>query len=315
MAGLLAMASALTVVGVEMVLRTRGAGHSHSHGESWAPISTSDDLGIYSAKHNGSTEVNGYRNENSNDSYRPHNIIALANFDEASQRLVDGGSSVAESSPQENGQTISKKDIEAHDDRDSDMDLDLEEFDPSSNLNPALTQEPPLSTLTSHAERKKLMLQCIMLEAGILFHSIFIGMAISVATGTAFVVFLTAIAFHQCFEGIALGSRIANIHFPRSSLQPWLMVLAYGMTTPIGQAVGLIVHNLYDPQSKTGLLMVGIMNAISAGLLLFAGLVQLLAEDFLTDKSYKILTGRRRVHAFAAVCGGAALMALVGAWA
>jgi zinc transporter 1/2/3 len=61
--------------------------------------------------------------------------------------------------------------------------------------------------------------------------------------------------------------------------------------------------------------MVGIMNSISSGLLLFAGLVQLLAEDFLADKSYTILQGKKRVHAYMAVLGGALLMALVGAWA
>jgi zinc transporter 1/2/3 len=93
------------------------------------------------------------------------------------------------------------------------------------------------------------------------------------------------------------------------------MVLAYGTTTPIGQAIGLVVHNLYDPQSAAGLLMVGFMNGISSGLLLFAGLVQLLAEDFLSDKSYVALKGKKRVEAFAAVIAGATLMALVGAWA
>lgn len=93
------------------------------------------------------------------------------------------------------------------------------------------------------------------------------------------------------------------------------MVLAYGCTTPIGQAIGLGVHTLYDPMSETGLLMVGVMNGISSGLLLFAGLVQLLAEDFLADKSYEVLKGRRRWKAYGSVIGGAFLMALVGAWA
>ena len=61
--------------------------------------------------------------------------------------------------------------------------------------------------------------------------------------------------------------------------------------------------------------MVGIMNAISSGLLLFAGLVELLAEDFLSDKSYAVLQGRRRLEACGAVAAGGLLMALVGAWA
>lgn len=61
--------------------------------------------------------------------------------------------------------------------------------------------------------------------------------------------------------------------------------------------------------------MVGITNAVSSGLLLFAGLVELLAEDFLSEASYEELRGRRRLEAWGAVVGGGALMAVVGAWA
>ncbi|PWY72543.1 Zinc/iron permease [Aspergillus sclerotioniger CBS 115572] len=171
---------------------------------------------------------------------------------------------------------------------------------------------------SSRQNPQRLLLQCLLLEAGILFHSIFIGMALSVATGTPFIVLLVAICFHQTFEGFALGSRIASLIpdlFPPSSFRPWLMALAYGTTTPIGQAMGLLLHNLYDPTSTTGLLMVGITNAISSGLLLFAGLVELLAEDFLSETSYATLRGQRRIEACMAVAGGALLMAFVGAFA
>ncbi|KAF8424510.1 Zinc/iron permease [Tirmania nivea] len=170
--------------------------------------------------------------------------------------------------------------------------------------------------LTDAQQQQKNLLQVVLLEAGILFHSIFIGMALSVATGSNFIVLLIAISFHQTFEGLALGSRIAALRtFPPGSLRPWLMALAYGTTTPFGQAIGLATRNLYDPQSQTGLLMVGVMNAISSGLLLFAGLVELLAEDFLSDESYVVLRGKRRVQAGLAVVAGAAGMAAVGAWA
>ncbi|RAL01505.1 putative ZIP family zinc transporter [Aspergillus ibericus CBS 121593] len=171
---------------------------------------------------------------------------------------------------------------------------------------------------SSRQNPQRQLLQCLLLEAGILFHSIFIGMALSVATGTSFIVLLVAICFHQTFEGFALGSRIASLIpdlFPPSSFRPWLMALAYGTTTPIGQAMGLVLHNLYDPASTTGLLTVGITNAISSGLLLFAGLVELLAEDFLSEGSYATLRGQRRIEACIAVAGGALLMAFVGAFA
>lgn len=41
------------------------------------------------------------------------------------------------------------------------------------------------------------MMQVVMLESGILFHSIFIGMALSVSINNEFVVLLIAIAFHR----------------------------------------------------------------------------------------------------------------------
>ncbi|KAJ5822931.1 Zinc/iron permease [Penicillium robsamsonii] len=176
----------------------------------------------------------------------------------------------------------------------------------------------PTDTDAPMQNPQRQLLQCLLLEAGILFHSIFIGMALSVATGTSFVVLLIAISFHQTFEGFALGSRIASLIpdlFAPNSMKPWLMSLAYGTTTPLGQAIGLVLHNLYDPASATGLLMVGITNAISSGLLLFAGLVELLAEDFLSESSYDTLKGRRRVEACISVACGALLMAFVGAFA
>ncbi|KAJ5037332.1 uncharacterized protein L3040_007508 [Drepanopeziza brunnea f. sp. 'multigermtubi'] len=317
LAGLVAMLSALVVVGLEMFLTTRGAGHSHSHGEAWDTDPDMEDE-PHSHAGNGSAEParrpkNRLRNLIM--SRRPKDI-ALEDMD-ASEGLVAGVSPLSVSSPANQPQ------CNYHDgkDDDNDSDLNLDELDPTTEAfagSPTDMETTPAvngSTLTAEDQQKRQLLQCLLLEAGILFHSIFIGMAVSVATGPTFIVFLVAIAFHQSFEGLALGSRIAAINFPKHSPRPWLMVLAYGTTTPIGQAIGLSVHKLYDPRSAAGLLTVGFMNAISSGLLLFAGLVQLLAEDFLSDKSYKILKGRRRIEAFGAVMAGATLMALVGAWA
>jgi len=57
------------------------------------------------------------------------------------------------------------------------------------------------------------------------------------------------------------------------------------------------------------------MNAVSSGLLVFASLIELLAEDFLSDHSWVVMRGRKRVLACLLVLVGAALMSLVGAWA
>jgi len=314
------MFSVLVVVALEMFLTTRGAGHSHSHGAGWNEVPDEEETQPVS---NGSAasqkrKANG-RIGRLGVNHRPQNI-ALQDID-ASEGLVAGVSPLPVSTPEARDEAARNKYQDENDDDfdDSDLELDLRELDPTAEAfthsQTDIEAPKPSKNLSPEEEQKRQILQCLLLEAGILFHSIFIGMAVSVATGPPFVVFLVAIAFHQSFEGLALGSRIAAINFPPRSPRPWLMVLAYGTTTPIGQAIGLFVHNLYDPQSAAGLLMVGFMNAISSGLLLFAGLVQLLAEDFLSDKSYGVLKGRRRWEAFASVIGGASLMALVGAWA
>ncbi|KAF2452473.1 Zinc/iron permease [Lineolata rhizophorae] len=156
----------------------------------------------------------------------------------------------------------------------------------------------------------------MLLEMGILFHSVFIGLALSVETGSAFVVLLIAIIFHQTFEGLALGSRIASLDWSSSpSYHPYIMSLFYGLTTPVGQAAGLATHTLYSPTSTVGLLMVGITNAVSSGLLTFAALVELLAADFLSPESWEQLRGRTRWVACGLVGLGAMAMSLVGAWA
>lgn len=186
---------------------------------------------------------------------------------------------------------------------------------PSNLVTPPSSAPYPGFDLTPEQRARKAKLQVILLEMGILFHSIFIGMALSVTSGPGFVVFFIAILFHQSFEGLALGSRIALITWPEGSNTPWYMAAAYGLTTPIGQAIGLGLHTLYDPASKEGLLVVGIFNAISSGLLLYAGLVELLAEDFLSDESWLELTGKKRVFAFIMVILGAIGMGVVGGWA
>lgn len=54
-----------------------------------------------------------------------------------------------------------------------------------------------VAPLTPEQEHKKALLQCMLLEMGILFHSIFIGMALSVSVGKEFIILLIAIAFHR----------------------------------------------------------------------------------------------------------------------
>ena len=306
MPGLIAMVSVFVVVTIEMFFATRGAGHSHSSEWDMIPADAEDAFPRRNAERH-SSDLDRTQHQNGH--------LRRANGHITSDPLPDSTEEL---------DAIPSKSAKKNFGED---DLDLDELDPIADES-AYLNDPTSSHRRKHnhdhdhdqssQNPQKLFLQCLLLEAGILFHSIFIGMAVSVATGTEFIVLLIAISFHQTFEGLALGSRISALIpslFDASSPKPWLMALAYGTTTPIGQAIGLWMHELYDPASMTGLLMVGITNAISSGLLLFAGLVQLLSEDFLSDRSYEVLKGKRRIEACISVALGGALMAFVGAFA
>lgn len=108
---------------------------------------------------------------------------------------------------------------------------------------------------------KKMSMNITLLEGGILFHSIFVGMTISI-TNEGFVILLAAIIFHQFFEGLGLGSRIAEVPYPQKSIRPWMLVLAFGTTCPIGQVIGLLTRSSYDPNSAFALILVGSFNAL-----------------------------------------------------
>lgn len=57
--------------------------------------------------------------------------------------------------------------------------------------------------LTPEQKQKKETLQVYLLEMGILFHSVFIGMSLSVSIGNEFVVLLIAIVFHRVYNPVA----------------------------------------------------------------------------------------------------------------
>ena len=131
-----------------------------------------------------------------------------------------------------------------------------------------------------------------ILEFGVIFHSVIIGLTLS-TTGSDFNTLFIAIIFHQMFEGLGLGSRLAILPFEKRSIWPWVLGIAYGVVTPLGMAVGLGLRTTYDSSSQTALLVSGILDAISSGILLYTGLVELMAHEFLFSKSmFNLLSDR-----------------------
>jgi zinc transporter 1/2/3 len=126
-----------------------------------------------------------------------------------------------------------------------------------------------------------------ILEFGIIFHSIFIGLTLAVA-GSEFITLYIVLVFHQTFEGLGLGTRLATIPWPKSKRwTPYLLGLGYGVSTPIAIAIGLGVRQTFAPGSATTLIVNGVFDSISAGILIYTGLVELMAHEFMFSPSMR----------------------------
>ncbi|KAK7039905.1 ZIP-like iron-zinc transporter [Favolaschia claudopus] len=153
-----------------------------------------------------------------------------------------------------------------------------------------------------------------ILEFGVLLHSILIGLTLAV--DESFKVLFVVIVFHQTFEGLGLGSRLAFIKLPPSyNYVPILSAIIYGLSTPIGIAVGLGIRSTYNPGSTTASIVSGVLDALSAGILMYTGLVELLAHEFLFNKDMVNASNAKLAYALGCMLFGCGIMALLGKWA
>lgn len=118
------------------------------------------------------------------------------------------------------------------------------------------------------------------------------------------------------FEGLGLGSRLAFLSLPpRYNWVPYGASVLYSCMTPIGISIGLGVRTTYNPESTTASIVSGTLDALSAGVLLYTGLVELLAHEFLFNPKMHEASTAKIVYASACILLGAGIMALLGRWA
>eukprot|EP00475_Leptophrys_vorax_P029202 TRINITY_DN4267_c0_g1_i4.p2 TRINITY_DN4267_c0_g1~~TRINITY_DN4267_c0_g1_i4.p2 ORF type:complete len:177 (-),score=11.66 TRINITY_DN4267_c0_g1_i4:519-1049(-) len=152
------------------------------------------------------------------------------------------------------------------------------------------------------------------LEAGIIFHSIFIGIALGTTQDiTEMQSLVIALMFHQGFEGVSLGTALIPCQY--STLKSLVMGTVFALTTPVGVMIGLAIISSYNPNSTAALATEGAFNAVSAGILIYNGLVDLVVPAF-DEEDENTPKG-----AFPYFCGfvclflGAGMMCLLAIWA
>ncbi|KAL1870703.1 high-affinity Zn(2+) transporter zrt1 [Diaporthe australafricana] len=158
-------------------------------------------------------------------------------------------------------------------------------------------------------------LSVLMMEAGIIFHSVLIGLTLVVAGDSFYQTLLVVIVFHQFFEGLALGARISLLP---GSIFPWkfVMAVAFALITPIGMAIGIGVLNTFNGNSPSTVITFGTLDALSAGILVWVGVVDMWARDWVIEGGELLSSGvLKTLGAGASLCAGMVLMGVLGKWA
>ncbi|KAF4980294.1 hypothetical protein FZEAL_3665 [Fusarium zealandicum] len=157
------------------------------------------------------------------------------------------------------------------------------------------------------------LLSIFILEFGVVFHSIFIGLTLGTIASDDLTVLLIVLVFHQMFEGLGLGSRLAVAPWPSNrKWMPYLLGCIFALSTPIGIAAGMGAKPTNANNQK---LVNGIFDAISAGILLYTGLVELLAHEFMFNPYMRRAPIKILLLAFACITFGVTVMAVLAKWA
>ncbi|KFY64248.1 hypothetical protein V496_03379 [Pseudogymnoascus sp. VKM F-4515 (FW-2607)] len=162
----------------------------------------------------------------------------------------------------------------------------------------------------------------LVLEAGIIFHSILLGITLVVAGDSVFITLYVVIIFHQMFEGLALGARIAGLDTDHGEnavsawrkTKNWAMPLTFALITPIGMAIGIGVLNQFNGNNPSTIIALGTLDALSAGILLWVGLVSMWAHDWLFGELKDAPVVKTVIALISLICG-MVLMGVLGKWA
>lgn len=192
------------------------------------------------------------------------------------------------------------------------------------------------SLLLAHRQHRQVMVY--ILELGIATHSFIIGLALGVARGSELTALMIALAFHQFFEGMALTATVLDAEFKspgwlsltlgqpsgkrclirvfgQPTAQALFAVIFYTATTPLGIGIGIAIESKFNPNSPSALLSTGIIEAISAGILIYDSCVNLISAHMTNNPGFISLSWVKKLGAFVAMWIGVTVMSIIGKWA
>lgn len=173
-----------------------------------------------------------------------------------------------------------------------------------------------------------------------------IGLTLVVAGDSFFITLAIVIIFHQMFEGIALGTRIAALghgtsaaamattshghaHFHDtppisvdrsgpssvSLFKKLMLATGFAIVTPIGMAIGIGVLHKFNGNDPSTIIAIGTLDALSAGILVWVGLVEMWAHDWMLGGELTNANLLTTVLSMVGLVAGMILMSVLGKWA
>ncbi|KAL3566360.1 hypothetical protein D5086_031775 [Populus alba] len=97
------------------------------------------------------------------------------------------------------------------------------------------------------------------------------------------------------------------------TLSTTIMACFFAITTPAGIGIGTAISSFYNPNSPRALAAEGILDSLSAGILVYMALVDLIAADFLSKRMS--CNFRLQVVSYCMLFLGAGLMSSLAVWA
>ncbi|KAK8648806.1 hypothetical protein V6N13_129549 [Hibiscus sabdariffa] len=164
--------------------------------------------------------------------------------------------------------------------------------------------------LSSQLIRQRIISQ--VLEVGIVVHSVVIGISLGASQSPDTIrPLVAALSFHQFFEGMGLGGCISQAQFKSVSVA--VMGAFFSLTTPMGIAIGIGISSFYKGSTEAGLVVEGVFNSASAGILVYMALVDLLAADFMNPRLQS--NARLQFGVYVSLLLGTACMSVLAKWA
>lgn len=177
--------------------------------------------------------------------------------------------------------------------------------------------------------------------------AVVIGITLVVTGDGFFGTLAIVITFHQVFEGIALGTRIAALGHPGRSLpavghshhhhyfereingvsvgetgasristtRKLFLASGFALVTPVGMAIGICILNAFNGNDPSTIMVIGTIDAFSAGILVWVGVVEMWAHDWMMGGEVAQLGSQDRFLCLAGLFAGMVSMSVLGKWA